>query len=221
MSTSLGMGMSYMEVLQRESVKVQLSEEDEVIYKAKSEVGLRMNLGVLSQLGAILAYGCGDGHQIASIKNGIGYETNPKDVMIAKQMGVNVIADDKLLPSHHFDVVLCHHFLEKVDNIKEHILKMRNLINRKGKIVMVLNEKMLAQNPKLSAYFEENNTVAFISLLEDFGLKVVSAKQQFVGGFEKFAFLYKSFGLKTYYNAVTKAGQFMNNREWVFHAVLA
>ncbi|MCS7005666.1 MAG: class I SAM-dependent methyltransferase [Cytophagales bacterium] len=221
MSTNLEFGSHHWHNLQKDSVRVALSSEEELLYKAKSEIGIIMNLGVMSQLGSILAYGCGDGHQIAGLSNSVGYETNPRDIMIAQQMGVNIIADEKLLPRRHYDVVLCHHFLERVNNIKEHILKMRELIHRKGKIVIVLNENALMKNPKLKSYFQGDDVSLFISLLEDLGLKVVSTKEQFVAGLEKFIFLYKNFGLKTYYNAVVKAGQFTNNREFVFHAILA
>jgi SAM-dependent methyltransferase len=89
---------------------------------------------------AVLDYGCGGGYllQALSCRTKTGVDINPAARAEAQALGIEVFSDPAELGDRKFDVIISSHCLEHVASPYEALARLRKLLDKNGKIVLLL-----------------------------------------------------------------------------------
>ena len=89
---------------------------------------------------AVLDFGCGGGYllQALSCRTKTGVDINPAARAEARRAGIEVFSDPVELGDRKFDVIISSHCLEHLANPYDALARLRKLLDKDGKIVLLL-----------------------------------------------------------------------------------
>lgn len=173
---------------------------------------------------SVLEYGAGLGNNLLALKPKdkiYAYEPSSRGIEIAKADGI--LAFDNLadLPCKSFDMVLCRHVLEHVQQPKTTLEEIRDMLKPGATLTLVLPVDPLSQKPKVD---EKNfhlycwNPRTIHNLLMECGYRDISYHYEYFGGRRKLLPIYRRFGGTAYAHGVRQIGRIFNFRELVVTA---
>lgn len=141
----------------------------------------------------------------------------------AKKYEINTassIQELKLLNSGKYDIILCRHVLEHVDNPVQTLMDLKSLLKSGGELILVLpvetNNKPVSKELDFHLFCWTPRTA--VNLLKRASFDHVKWKYNYFTGKRLFFPLYKSFGIRCYYPLMKITGFLFNSKEIVLIA---
>ncbi len=94
--------------------------------------------GLVGANDVVFEYGVGNGWNLAALQCGrkIGFDVADGVEASVRSLGIEFIADTKLILDASADVVLCHHTLEHLLHPPEALKEMRRLLKPQGRLLL-------------------------------------------------------------------------------------
>ena len=112
-----------------------------------------------------------------SIKKCIAVEPNKKMHDLLKNVSHSVYNDISEVPENDkFDLIICIHVLDHIPNISEYIIKISNMLNKKGCIFGVVHDessKLAKYLAKWPAYCLQHRTFLILKLLKIYSARSI------------------------------------------------
>ncbi len=130
----------------------------------------------------VFEYGVGNGWNLAELQCGrkIGFDVADGVEEAVRSLGIEFVADSKVMPEASADVVLCHHTLEHVLHPPEALNEMRRLLKPQGRLLLYVPleretryEHFRRDEPNHHLYSWNVQTLG--NLVEETGFKVTEA----------------------------------------------
>jgi SAM-dependent methyltransferase len=141
----------------------------------------------------VLEYGVGSGWNLAGLRcrRKIGFDVADFLEASLRSLGIEFVADTKVLPEASVDVVICHHVLEHVPNPPDVLAEMRRLLKPSGRLLLYVPFEIEGRyehfNPgEANHHLYSWNAQTLGNLVEETGFKVEEAG---IGefGYDRFA----------------------------------
>lgn len=187
-------------------------------YLIKSQLAIKTYLGVLCQRGSILAYECGDGHQIYGLSNAVSYNSSSEAEQTCKSYGIKTISS-KELKGKQFDVILCSsgHLLKTPSPI-EYLNSLKTLLSKHGKIVFALKLSEF-ESSGISQYVEELELESISKLFNALGLTVVHGEINNALIENSSQTANKFLGIKRHLKFLKLIGKLKREKEMILHVI--
>jgi SAM-dependent methyltransferase len=136
----------------------------------------------------------------------------------AKKFGIKSFYDiPELLQNNKekFDKILCRHVLEHLENPKETLVKLKELLKEDGELILILpyEKKKRPLNREIDYHLYCWTPRTAYNLLRSAGFNNISYKYNFFTGRRFFIPLYKLFGIKVYALFLKIFGRVFNAKE--------
>jgi SAM-dependent methyltransferase len=167
----------------------------------------------------ILEYGCGIGHNISLINNAWGFDISKVARDSCKKRRINVFNEVSEINENAWDIILCSHVLEHLEEPLAHLKLFYNFLKINGLLIIIL-PKEYHSKPKISSHFDINqhlyswNFKTLSNLLNRAGFIVEKQRYRPVLGFKALIPIYKIFGYDSYLFA-TKIIGFLYRNYWI------
>ena len=136
----------------------------------------------------------------------------------AEKFGIITYSDTREIAGKKFDVVLCRHVLEHVDNPLEILSLLRTLLKPNAKLVLVLPVEEPSAPPlpdDINFHLFTWNPQTIFNLLKRAGYSDISYRYQFFNGRNLCLPVLKILGAGSYVKAVELVGHLTRSRELV------
>jgi SAM-dependent methyltransferase len=174
--------------------------------------------------GRILEYGCGIGQNIAALKDAVGYDVSPEAVEECTRRGITTIAHVDDIPARHYDLVLCRHVLEHVEQPLDVLRQLLSYLGDDGTLILVLPKEKHRRVPlnvdiHRHLYCWNFRTINNLIHLAG-GVPVFNASEPMFGVRTHVLLrpLLRSLGRHAYYRMARLAGYIFGDTELVIHA---
>jgi len=190
--------------------------EDEVYFQGQAV--LRRELYFRDIEGKrVLEFGCGLGQNIALIPGAAGFDASREAREHCQKRGLKVFAKATQVPKGKWDIVLCRHVLEHLEDPLSALRLMRNFLSPGGQLYLVLprdKDEPSGLEPDIHQHLFTWNFRAANNLLNRAGYKVVRNEYRYFQGVRLFLPLKKFLGDKVYVTAVQALGRSMGQGEF-------
>jgi len=174
----------------------------------------------------ILEFGGGLGQNLIYLANKSDiWMIEPSDIgrKYADKFGIKTafsIPDLMLLNSGKYDIILCRHVLEHVDNPLQVLVDLKSLLKPDGELILVLPVETKAKPVKNEIDFHQFcwTPRTAINLLKNAKFEDIEWKYNFFTGKRLFLFIYNSFGIKYYRSLMKFTGFAFNSKELLLRA---
>jgi SAM-dependent methyltransferase len=138
--------------------------------------------GLIGADDVVFEYGVGNGWNLASLKcrRKIGFDVADGVETAVRALGIEFVADAKLIADAEADVVLCHHTLEHLLHPPSALAEMRRLLKPQGRLLLYVPleregryERFRRDEPNHHLYSWNVQTLG--NLVEETGFKVTEA----------------------------------------------
>jgi SAM-dependent methyltransferase len=169
-------------------------------YEARAKVAKRKYFRTIPENARILEFSCGLGQDTLYFPNTVGFDISDFCLEFCRQKGKKVINDLAQAENHSFDLVFSAHTLEHVTNPFEILKTLREKLNEKGKLMLILP---CESHGKASFEFDVNqhlfcwNFRTINNLLLTAGYSILENKYFRGAGYDKFLFT-SSLGIPVY-----------------------
>lgn len=194
------------------------SEELNLIW---SEFAFQIYFNGLKSSLKVLEFGGGLGYNLFTANKFYDcYMIEPSDFgrQFAEKFGIKTFYDiPELLKNDvkKFDKILCRHVLEHLENPKETLFMLKELLKEDGELILILpyekNERPIKNEKDYHLYCWTPRTA--INLLKAVGFNNITYKYNYFTGKRILLPIYKIFGLKIYSIALQILGKIFNARE--------
>jgi SAM-dependent methyltransferase len=147
-----------------------------------SRLRARKFSGLIGAADVVLEYGVGNGWNLAALpcRRKIGFDVADGVEAVVRALGIEFVADTKLVADAIADVVLCHHTLEHVLRPPEALTEMRRLLKPEGRLLLYVPlegearyEQFRRDEPNHHLYSWNVQTLG--NLVEESGFRVTKA----------------------------------------------
>jgi SAM-dependent methyltransferase len=173
----------------------------------------------------ILEFGSGLGNNLLTVKkytNVIGIEPSILGRKEAQKNGIECYESlDKLDQNKRFDIILCRHVLEHVENPRATLLSLQEKLKEDGRLILVLPLDKLSQKPKkndIDHHLFCWNPRTIINLLKASGFKENNYRYEAFNARKKLLPLYKVFGPNIYIKLIRIIGKATNAKELIIES---
>jgi SAM-dependent methyltransferase len=195
--------------------------EDDAYFRARAELALEY-FTEQDRRGRVFDYGCGLGASIYLLANAQGWDISPEARGRARERGIRVF--DSLLeaPRAEYDVVLCRHVLEHLEDPLASLWSMRELLRPTGTMILVLPKEghwtpsSLAPDRNQHLYCWTPRTIA--NLLWRAQLAPQSIEYRYPFGARRLMPVRRVLGARAYHAARRVGAVFRRNGEMVVRA---
>jgi len=111
---------------------------NELYYWVRTNLALLRYFDDIKKNQKVFEFGCGLGQNIFLLPNAIGYDISKFCLKFAKKKGIKIITNIKDIKNDSFDVVLCSHVLEHVENPYKILKILKNKLKVGGKLILIL-----------------------------------------------------------------------------------
>lgn len=194
--------------------------EDEYFW-ARAEASARLYFSSKERSRRIFEYGCGIGQGIASLPSASGWDVSSEAREICRRRNLAVYDDLSLVSRKAWDIVLCRHVLEHLENPLEHLKLMRELIADDGELLLVLPRERHYDSsfaPDLNQHLFCWNFRAINNLLQRAGLRPTINRYAYVLGYRVLLPVRRVLGADAYYYATLIVGYLKRNGELIVRA---
>lgn len=201
----------------------ELIAEDEYFW-ARAEVQARYYFTAADRQMRIFEYGCGIGQGIAALPNATGWDISSKALEECRRRGLRVVDDLAAVPRGEWDIVLCRHVLEHLEEPLSALKIMRSLVAPGGEVYVILPKEEHAYSriaPDLDQHLYCWNFRALNNLLFRAGLVPYHNEYRYALGWRALLPIRRYLGKAAYYHATTLGGIFRRNGELIARARLS
>ena len=194
--------------------------EDEYFW-ARAEASARLYFSPEERSKRIFEYGCGIGQGIAALPHASGWDVSSEAREICLRRNLRVYDDIDTVPRKAWDIVLCRHVLEHLENPLQHLKLMRELIAEQGELLIVLpREKhyLASFTPDLNQHLYCWNFRAINNLLERAGFQPHANRYAYVLGYRVLLPVRRILGADAYFYATLIVGYLKLNSELIVRA---
>jgi SAM-dependent methyltransferase len=169
----------------------------------------------------VLEFGGGVGNNLLVVKNRaevVMLEPSPLARGIAAKEGIRVVSKLDDLSGMRFDLVLCRHVLEHLDNPLETLRALRGLLSAIGRLIVVLPCERCDSMPReveLDHHLYCWNPRTLANLLARASYEVEAVRFEYYGARRKMLPVYESFGGRAYATCLRCVGRALRLRELV------
>lgn len=202
---------------------VRLIEDDEYFW-TRSKASARIYFTPEEQRKRIFEYGCGIGQSIASLPNAAGWDVSSEALELCRRRKIRVYDELEAVPRRAWDIVLCRHVLEHLENPLEHLKRMRELVAEGGELYLILPYEFHyfpPLEPDLDQHLFCWNFRAANNLLMRAGFKPYRNYYVYVLGYRAFMPIRRILGDTAYHYSLLLGGRLKRNNEIVVRARLA
>lgn len=191
---------------------------DPAYYLARAELARMRYFEPVDCNKKILEFGVGLGQNIFFFKNAIGYDISEFATDFCTTKGVLATTDVKALPENYYDIIICAHVLEHLENPLGTLRINHSKLRKNGKLILILplevhkklDNSKLVMNEDQHLYSWNYQTLT--NLLIKAGFTPISAETKYTYAYKKLLPLRK-ISLKAYNWGVAVAGWLMNDKE--------
>ena len=197
-----------------------LAAEDH--YKARAQLSADLYFTAAERSQRVFEYGCGVGQNIAALPRAGGWDISQAAINECRARGLNVYDDWASVPRASWDVVLCRHVLEHLEDPLAALRRMRELLAPEGKLILVVPKEAHLREP-LRPDFTQHlfawNFLTINNLLFRAGYRPTFNGYNYPIGWLAFMPIRRLMG-HAVYSAVSRAGRVLRrNGELVVHAL--
>lgn len=195
--------------------------EDAEYYNLRSKLAFHRYFNNLDNGEKVLEYGVGLGQNIFNMQNRYGFDISKFALNFIQEKKFTVYFDANQIPDNFFDIVLCCHVLEHLENPAEILKLIRTKIKTDGKLILVLPKEF---HQKVDYYEMSPDQHLFLwnfrtinNLLIHCGFRILKNEQYPGTGYYKLKALSKiSFSLWNF--STSLLGTLLNRKELVIVA---
>jgi SAM-dependent methyltransferase len=194
---------------------------DEKYFWTRSKASARIYFTPEERQKRIFEYGCGIGQGIASLPNAAGWDVSSEALELCRHRNIRVYDHLPDVPRRAWDIVLCRHVLEHLENPLEHLKQMRELIADGGELYLILPYEYhytAPLEPDLDQHLFCWNFRTANNLVLRAGLKPHRNNYVYVLGYRAFMPVRKLLGETAYHYALLAGGRLKHNAELVIRA---
>ena len=171
----------------------------------------------------ILEFGGGLGNNLISVaKNSNVWMIEPSELgrQFAEKFGIKVassLEELNKLNKVKFDIILCRHVLEHVDNPLQTLIDLKSLLKKHGKLILVLpvEKQIKPQTNEIDFHLYCWTPRTAINLLKAAKYEKINWKYNFFTGKKLFYPVFKMFGTPYYRRLMKMLGRILNAKELV------
>ena len=196
---------------------------DDEYFWARAKASADLYFSSQEQAKRIFEYGCGIGQGIASLPHAAGWDVSAEAREICRRRNLQVYEDLDDVPRKAWDIVLCRHVLEHLENPLEHLRLMRELIVDHGELFLVLPRERHEEStfiPDLNQHLFCWNFRAINNLLARAGFVPYMNCYEYVLGYRILLPVKRMLGLGAYFYATRLVGHLKRNGELIVRARL-
>ena len=190
-------------------------------FEARSEIQPRFYFTPEQQVKRIFEYGCGLGHGIARLPHAAGWDVSGEAREGCRRRGVRVFDELDDVPRGEWEIVMCRHVLEHLEQPLDALKTMRELITPAGDLCLVLPKEKHCNPPiapdgnqhLFSWTFQTLNNLLFRA-----GWTPYRNEDLYMLGWMRFLPIRKRLGSEAYYRLSRLGGILRRNGELVVWA---
>ena len=195
--------------------------KDNGYYFLRSKLAFIRYFNELDKDKRILEYGVGLGQNIYLFKDRFGYDVSKFALDFIEKKGYRVFSTIEEIPENYFDIILCCHVLEHLENPFDTIVTLKSKLKTTGKLILVLPKEFhgkaaIEMSPEQHLYCWNFRNIN--NLLIHSGLKVISNKQFAGTGYHILSFLAK-INFRVWKLSTLLLGTVLNRKELVITAI--
>ena len=196
---------------------------DDEYFWARAKASAELYLTHSEQQKRVFEYGCGIGQGIAALPNAAGWDISAEARENCRRRKLQVFDSLELVPKRSWDIVLCRHVLEHLENPLEHLKIMRELAAESGMLLLVLPREKHYESPfepDLNQHLYCWNFRTINNLLARSGWKPYANRCEYVLGYRALLPVKRIVGHAAYFQATRLIGRLKQNGELIVHAAL-
>ncbi len=194
--------------------------EDEYFW-ARAEASARLYFSSEERSKRIFEYGCGIGQGIAALPHASGWDVSSEAREFCLRRNLKVYENIDMVPKKAWDIVLCRHVLEHLENPLQHLQLMRELIAEHGELLIVLpreRHNIASFAPDLNQHLYCWNFRAINNLLQRAGFQPHLNRYAYVLGYRVLLPVRRILGPDAYFYATMIVGYLKRNGELIVRA---
>jgi len=188
---------------------------------ARAEVQARFYFTPAEQSLRVFEYGCGIGQGIAALPNASGWDISKKALDECRRRGLRVFDDLNTVPRGAWDIVICRHVMEHVEEPLASLRSMRDLIAPDGELYLILPKESHGRSslvPDMDQHLYSWTFRTLNNLVLRAGLVPYRNEYRYSLGWRFFLPVRKHLGPASYYYITTLGGIFRRNGELIVRA---
>jgi SAM-dependent methyltransferase len=172
------------------------------LFEALSEIQVRFYFTPEQQQKRIFEYGCGLGQSIARLPRAAGWDVSGEAREACRRRGVPVFDDLDDVPRGEWDIIMCRHVLEHLEQPLDVLKTMRELVVPGGELFLVLPREdhyIPVIAPDINQHLYSWNFQTLNNLLFRAGWRPYLNKNIYMLGWKKFLPVRRLLGPEAYY----------------------
>ena len=192
------------------------------LYQARARLAAEIYLTPEERTRRVFEYGCGVGQNIYALPNAAGWDISATAIAECRARGLAVFDTLEEVPRAAWDVVLCRHVLEHLEEPLAALRQMRDLLAPVGKLVLIVPKEVHYRPPLRPDHTQHLycwNFLTINNLLFRAGLRPTYNEYHYPLGWHAFMPIRRRFGHEVYARASRLGGVLRRNGEIIVHAV--
>ena len=198
-----------------------ISNGSDEYFQARAEVQARFYFSPDQQRSRIFEYGCGLGQGFACLPNAAGWDVSSEARDACRKRGLSVFDELEDVPKGEWDIVVCRHVLEHLEQPLDALKAMRELTAPEGELCMILPKEEHASPliaPDLNQHLYSWNFQSINNLLFRAGWTPYRNETMYMLGWKAFLPVRKYLGRDAYYRLSRIGGVMRRNGELIVWA---
>jgi SAM-dependent methyltransferase len=194
---------------------------DDEYFWARAEVQARFYFSPAERLKLIFEYGCGIGQGIAPLPNAWGWDVSGEALTVCRKRGLRIFEDLDEVPKGKWEIVVCRHVLEHLEQPLDALTCMRELLAPDGDLYLILPKELhfpSSMTPDINQHLFTWNFRTINNLLLRVGLKPYLNEYRYMLGWHAFLPARRIFGKEAYFQLTRLGGLLRRNGEVVVRA---
>lgn len=198
--------------------------EDEEYYRARADASARLYLTPAERNSRVFEFGCGVGQGIFALPDAAGWDVSEEAREACRKRGVRVFDRLEDAPRSAWDIVLCRHVLEHVEEPLSALRSMRGLLAPGGHLFLILpkeGHRGVSLDPDPNQHLYAWNFRTLNNLLHRAGWVPYENREFHVLGYRTLLPLRRWAGTRAYLAALQVTGRAFRNAELIARARVA
>jgi SAM-dependent methyltransferase len=195
--------------------------EDDEYFWARAEASATLYFSAEERRARIFEYGCGIGQSIATLANAWGWDVSSEAREVCRRRKIPVYEDLDTVPRGVWDIVLCRHALEHMEDPLGALRVMRRLVTEGGELYLILPKERHSQagfEPDLNQHLYCWNFRTINNLLHRAGFTPYLNSYNCVLGYRVLLPVRRWAGKTTYLVTARIVGRLARNAELIIRA---